>query len=125
MRFLSDMRLFRLDYGEAHVAIRAGAAPQEPDNVVQPLGRMHSALYAARSYAEAHGCYRRSRSGPPPHHRRRRPREPRALQPLAARERAPEAITMRVTEPSANLAALAAGMGLGFCNTERARQGKP
>ena len=28
IRFYSDMRLFRLDYGEAHVAIRAGAAPQ-------------------------------------------------------------------------------------------------
>lgn len=35
VRFLTDMRVFRLDYGEAHVAIRAGAAPQEPDNVVQ------------------------------------------------------------------------------------------
>jgi len=31
IRFLTDMRVFRLDYGEAHIAIRAGAAPQEPD----------------------------------------------------------------------------------------------
>ena len=28
IRFLTDMRLFRLDYGEAHVAIRAGAQPE-------------------------------------------------------------------------------------------------
>ena len=55
LRFLTDMRLFRLDYGEAHVAIRAGAAPEEPDNVVQPLVRVKTGLYAARSYVEAHG----------------------------------------------------------------------
>ena len=55
IRFLTDMRLFRLDYGEAHVAIRAGAAPEEPDNVVQPLVRMRTGLYAARSYIAAHG----------------------------------------------------------------------
>lgn len=55
VRFLTDPRVFRLDYGEAHVAIRAGAAPQEPDNVVQPLSRMASALYASQDYVDAHG----------------------------------------------------------------------
>lgn len=55
VRFLTDMRLFRLDYGEAHVAIRAGSGPEEPDNVVQPLTRMKSALYASRSYIARHG----------------------------------------------------------------------
>ena len=55
VRFLTDARVFRLDYGEAHVAIRAGSAPQEPDNVVQPLFRMQVALYASRAYVAAHG----------------------------------------------------------------------
>ncbi|MBA4324301.1 MAG: LysR family transcriptional regulator [Rhodobacter sp.] len=55
VRFLTDMRVFRLDYGEAHVAIRAGNGPEEPDNVVQPLTRMQAALYAARSYVDRHG----------------------------------------------------------------------
>lgn len=55
IRLLTDVRIFRLDYGEAHVAIRAGTAPQEPDNVVQPLPSLRSGLYAAHSYAEAHG----------------------------------------------------------------------
>lgn len=55
VRFLTDMRVFRLDYGEAHVAIRAGNGPEEPDNVVQPLTRMMAALYASRSYVERHG----------------------------------------------------------------------
>ena len=56
VRFLTDMRVFRLDYGEAHVAIRAGNGPEEPDNVVQPLARMKAGLYAARSYVDRHGC---------------------------------------------------------------------
>jgi DNA-binding transcriptional LysR family regulator len=55
VRFLTDMRVFRLDYGEAHVALRAGAGPEEPDNVVQPLARIKAGLYAARSYVERFG----------------------------------------------------------------------
>lgn len=55
VRFLTDMRVFRLDYGEAHVAIRAGSGPEEPDNVVQPLARMQAGLYAARSYVDRFG----------------------------------------------------------------------
>ena len=55
VRFLTDMRLFRLDYGEAHVAIRAGSIPEEPDNGVQPLIRLRTGLYAARSYVDRFG----------------------------------------------------------------------
>ncbi|MBN8629591.1 MAG: LysR family transcriptional regulator [Rhodobacterales bacterium] len=55
VRFLTDMRVFRLDYGEAHVAIRAGNGPEEPDNVVQPLTRMKAGLFASRSYVERYG----------------------------------------------------------------------
>jgi len=55
VRFLTDMRVFRLDYGEAHVAIRAGNGPEEPDNVVQHLTRMKTGLYAAQSYIERFG----------------------------------------------------------------------
>lgn len=55
VRFLTDMRVFRLDYGEAHVALRAGVGPEEPDNVVQPLTRIKAGLYAARSYVAQFG----------------------------------------------------------------------
>ena len=55
VRFLTGTRLFRLDFGEAHVAIRAGAAPSEPDNVVQPFMRLRHGLYAAQSYVARHG----------------------------------------------------------------------
>lgn len=55
VRLQTDTRLFRLEYGEAHLAVRAGARPTEPDNVVQPLWTMSTGLFAAPSYAAAHG----------------------------------------------------------------------
>ncbi|MEM9436165.1 MAG: LysR family transcriptional regulator [Pseudomonadota bacterium] len=55
VRYLTGDRLFRLEYGEAHVAIRAGSVPDQPDNVVQPFVRQALALYAADFYAERHG----------------------------------------------------------------------
>lgn len=56
VRYLTGDRLFRLEYGEAHVAIRAGPAPDQPDNVVQPLMAQEMALYASKSYVAAHGA---------------------------------------------------------------------
>lgn len=55
IRFLTGDRLFRLEYGEAHVAIRAGAAPDQPDNVVQPFVKQAIGLYAARTYVDNYG----------------------------------------------------------------------
>ena len=55
VRYLTGERLFRLEYGEAHVAIRAGTAPNEPDNVVQRLGTILPALCASQSYIDRHG----------------------------------------------------------------------
>jgi len=51
----TEERVLRLEYGEAHVALRAGSEPQEPDNVVQSLGHMPIAIYASAAYLEAHG----------------------------------------------------------------------
>lgn len=55
VRYVTDLRLFRLEYGEAHVAIRAGQIPEQPDNVVQPFMRLRVALYASRDYVARHG----------------------------------------------------------------------
>ena len=55
VRFLTDQRLFRLEYGEAHVAIRAGRVPDQPDNVVRALGRLRFALYASKGYLAVNG----------------------------------------------------------------------
>jgi len=55
VRLVSDARLFRLEYGEAHVAIRAGKLPDQPDNVVQPFFRQSLRLVASKEYVEKHG----------------------------------------------------------------------
>ena len=55
VRFLTGDRLFRLEYGEAHVALRAGNAPQEPDNVVQAFARQSIGLYGHKDYIARRG----------------------------------------------------------------------
>lgn len=55
IRFLTGERLFRLEYGEAHVAIRAGKVPEQPDNVVQPFMPLRVGLFAHRTYIERFG----------------------------------------------------------------------
>jgi DNA-binding transcriptional LysR family regulator len=123
VRFLTDMRVFRLDYGEAHVAIRAGAGPEEPDNVVQPLARIRTGLYAARSYVERHGkpaseaefdrhhfvCSDNEVTRAPFH---------RWLRATIG----PERITYAATEPAALEAAVRFGAGIGFIAAYRAAE---
>jgi DNA-binding transcriptional LysR family regulator len=55
VRYLTGNRLFRLEYGEAHVAIRAGNAPDQPDNVAQPFFTSNMGLYASKTYIERMG----------------------------------------------------------------------
>jgi DNA-binding transcriptional LysR family regulator len=56
LRYLAGDRVFKLEYGEAHIAIRASARkPEEPDNVVQQLCRAEVSLYASKVYLDAHG----------------------------------------------------------------------
>lgn len=55
LRYLTGERLFRLEYGEAHVAIRAGAAPEQPDNVVQPFIAQRMGLFASQDYIDRFG----------------------------------------------------------------------
>jgi DNA-binding transcriptional LysR family regulator len=55
VKFMTDTRLFRLEYGEAHVAIRAGRKPDDPDNIVQPLYVQRMTFYGTQAYRDAHG----------------------------------------------------------------------
>jgi len=55
VRYLTGERIFRLEYGEAHVAVRAGAAPEQLDNVVQPFFRQKMKLVAHKSYIDRRG----------------------------------------------------------------------
>lgn len=115
IRFLTDERIFRLEYGEAHVAVRAGAVPDQPDNVVQPFLRMRHAMYASADYVARRGrpAGERDLSGhafvgedsgksPAPFLRWLREAVP------------PEAVTWRTASISAMHDAVRAGAGIGF-----------
>lgn len=122
IRYLTDMRLFRLDFGEAHIAIRAGAAPQEPDNVVVPFMRMRVGLYASRIYIETHG--QPKTEADLKHHRfvfndATGTRAP-FYQWLVARV-AEDRLFLRVSQPEDGMAAVRAGMGIGFLTPNEAR----
>lgn len=122
IRFISDMRVFRLDYGEAHVAIRAGGAPQEPDNVVQPLVTMHMGLFASKSYIARHGHAQTvaemashrfvgadDSGNRAPFYRWMQAHVP------------PQSVVYRASDTSAVLDAIRGGIGMGFVNTRSAR----
>ncbi len=115
VRYLTGDRLFRLEYGEAHVAIRAGVAPDQPDNVVQHLLDMQVGAYASRSYVAAYG----QPDGPEDYAKHRfvgtESRESRAPYYVWLQENVPPAsVTFRCTDPRAARAAIEAGAGIGF-----------
>jgi DNA-binding transcriptional LysR family regulator len=121
VRFLTDMRLFRLDYGEAHVALRAGPTPQDPDNVVQPLASIRYGMYASRAYAARHGLPQGA--GDYAGHRFVGAESPESRAPFHKwmRENIPEdRVCFRVTEPDAAVQAIRAGIGIGFMGVRQA-----
>ena len=56
IRYLTGDRLFRLEYGEAHVALRAGSPPEQPDNVVQRFVSQRVGMYASKAYVDKNGA---------------------------------------------------------------------
>ena len=116
VRFLTAERLFRLEYGEAHVAIRAGVAPpSQPDNVVQPLVRLRMHLVASEDYLARHGMPQGEEDLARHRFVGTDGEEGRApfngwIAALAPRDRT----TFRVVDNGAMLHAILAGAGLGF-----------
>lgn len=55
LEYVEDTRLYRLEYGEAHVSIRPGSEPKDPDYVVQPLANLSTSLYASKDYIRKYG----------------------------------------------------------------------
>jgi DNA-binding transcriptional LysR family regulator len=55
VRFIASGEVLKLEYGQAHIAIRSGPEPTEPDNVVQPYMKIKLGLYAHESYVAAFG----------------------------------------------------------------------
>ncbi len=123
VRFLTDMRLYRLSTGEAHVAIRAGTRPEDGDYVVQKFARLRFGLYAARSYAERHGlpASEAEFAG----HRFVGHDDEGVRAPFYTWLRATvpaEQISFRVIETTAAEAAVRAGAGIGFVRASEAER---
>ena len=115
VRYLTDVRLFKLEYGEAHVAIRAGRAPDEPDNVAQPFLHVRYALYAARGYVARFGLPQGEAALAA--HRFVGPDGEASRVPFfrwLAQTVPPEAITFRTTDMRAMSQAVIDGAGIGF-----------
>lgn len=55
IRVRTETRVVRLEYGEAHLAIRAGGRPSEPDNVAQELRQDGAYLVASQAYIDQFG----------------------------------------------------------------------
>ena len=121
VRLLTDTRLFRLEYGEAHVAIRAGARPEQPDNVVQPFAVLRHALYASDAYIAAHG--RPETEADLAAHRCIGPDAPDSPVPFLGwlSQNVPaDAIGFRGRDPEVLAEAVLAGAGIGFMPLWRA-----
>ena len=122
LRYLTDPRIFRLEYGEAHVAVRAGTRPSEPDNVVQVLARQQHALYAAPSYADAHGLP--ASEAELTRHRFIASDVPDSRAPFfrwLAERVAADRIVFRSNEADTLARAIRQGIGLGFLPVQEAR----
>ncbi len=50
-----DARIFKLEYGEAHISLRPGAQPKDPDYIVQHLNNLQTTLYASSAYIKRYG----------------------------------------------------------------------
>jgi len=115
VRYLTASRLFRLEYGEAHVAIRAGSPPDQPDNVVQKLSTECIALYASQDYITANGMPKGDDdlAG----HRFVSYDEPQSRAPFHQWLKdniAPKQVTFKVADDGSMHEAILAGAGLGF-----------
>lgn len=55
VQFVSSNALFRLEFGEAHLAIRTGTKPDIPDYVAIPFARPKLSLYAHADYIKKFG----------------------------------------------------------------------
>lgn len=111
---IAEERLARLEYGEAHIAFRAGAKPKDPDYVVLHFYKIRFGLYASRDYVRAFGKATTNnldghyfvgsvgRESPLPY------------SAWMEDNVAPSALSLRTTDQACKAESVAAGIGMGF-----------
>ena len=122
LEILLDQRKLRLDYGEAHIALRPGAKPTEPDYIVQKIWQLEHGLYASRDYIRRHGQLRDLKKDT--HHQfiSMKPDSPAPFIRWLEDNVNPEQITFRSTELSQVNQAIQLGIGIGPMAAVVARQ---
>ncbi|HBQ36615.1 MAG TPA: LysR family transcriptional regulator [Rhodobacteraceae bacterium] len=121
VRYLTGSRLFRLEYGEAHVAIRAGSPPTQPDNVVQVFQKICIALYGSKEYLAINGTP--ANVAELSSHRFVSYDEPQSRAPYHRWLKdniTQDQVTFRVADDPSMQQAILAGAGLGFMGEKRA-----
>ena len=120
---VGSWNILKLEYGEAHIAIRMGKRPDAPDNVVLPFRQHRMGLYAANSYVAQHGVprkkseYKSHRFIGPKHGK------PQAKYLAWMLDAVPkENIGIRTDQPIVSRDAILAGLGIGFLPQHVARR---
>lgn len=116
--YISDARTFELNRGEAHIALRAGPKPTDPDNIVTHVWDSMPGLYAAPDYVARFGLPERVEDLP--QHRFVVGNEAFARAPFNQwlLARLPDAaVALRTPQMSAIYAAILNGIGIGFLTT--------
>lgn len=121
VRYLVSPRIYRLEYGEAHVAIRVGTRPDGADDVVRSFERIEFKLYASRSYAEKFGIPDRQQAFGSHKFVRVEVEGDDASFHRWLDKKVPDAnFVFRSSHPSAVEEAISAGLGIGFLPTHLA-----
>lgn len=55
LEYAAESRVLKLEHGEAHISIRPGTKPTDPDYVVQQLAVMATTFYGSVDYLAKHG----------------------------------------------------------------------
>ncbi len=114
LEFAASADLARLEHGEAHVAIRAGAKPDTPDYVVLPFRVVRFGLFASKDYIERVGQPRNEQFaghsfvgsvGIP---------IPRPFTKWMDANVPPNALSLRATDQRVIESAVSEGLGIGF-----------
>lgn len=121
LEFRADNQLARLEYGEAHIAVRTGPKPTELDYVVRPYRPIRFGLYASKAYVEREGVPDLANLGG---HQFVAPMQATGSTPYAAwlsKHVDPAAFAMRTNDYAVRRIAICHGIGIGFIDDQEAQ----
>lgn len=114
--------LARLEYGEAHIALRAGGKPDHPDYVISSFGRVGFNLYAHDSYTRQYGLPKDAGDFDGHHFVVPDAREGRLpYWPWINDHVRPDMVALSSRRAEVNRAAINAGIGMGFLGDHEAQ----